>query len=66
MRILENLKITGLIGRAPWREAVAYRDIWPHEYVLSRQDGQHELVELVEALTENMQQLGSHVTLLGA
>ena len=49
MRILENLKITELIGRAPWREAVTYRDTWPHEYVLSRKDGQHELVELVVA-----------------
>ena len=49
MRILENLKITGLIDRAPWREAVTYRDMWPHEYVLSRKDGQHELVELVVA-----------------
>ena len=49
MRILENLKITELIGRAPWREAVTYRDTWPHEYVLSRKDGQHELVELVIA-----------------
>ena len=49
MRILENLKITELIGPAPWREAVTYRDTRPHEYVLSRKDGQHELVELVVA-----------------
>ncbi len=49
VRILENLKITELIDRAPWREAVTYRDTWPHEYVLSRKDGQHELVELVVA-----------------
>ncbi len=49
MRILENLKITELIDRATWREAVTYRDTWPHEYVLSRKDGQHELVELVVA-----------------
>ena len=36
-----------MIGRAPWREAVTYRDTWPHEYVLSRKDGQNELIELV-------------------
>ena len=45
--MLENLKITELIGRAPWREAVTYRKTWPHEYVLSRKDGQRELLELV-------------------
>jgi len=38
-----------LIGHAPWREAVTFRDTWPHEYVLSRKDRQHELVELVVA-----------------
>ena len=43
----ENLKITELIGRAPWREAVTYRNTWPHEYVLSRKDSQRELIELV-------------------
>ncbi len=47
MSIFENLKITVLIGRAPWREAVTYRKTWPHEYVLSRKDGQNELIELV-------------------
>ena len=36
-----------MIGRAPWREAVTYRETWPHEYVLSRKDGQRELIELV-------------------
>ena len=44
---METLKITQLIGRAPWREAVTYRESWPHEYVLSRKDGQRELVEAV-------------------
>lgn len=44
---MENLKITELIGRAPWREAVTYRDTWPHEYVLSGKDNQRELFELV-------------------
>ena len=43
----ENLKITELIGRAPWREAVTYRKTWPHEYVLSGKDSQRELFELV-------------------
>ena len=47
VRVLENLKITDLIGRAPWREAVTYRNTWPHEYVLSRKNGQRELIELV-------------------
>ena len=46
---MEKLKIAGLIGRAPWREAVTYRDTWPHEYILSRKDRQRELVELVVA-----------------
>ena len=23
-----------LIANAPWREAVTYRDTWPHEYVV--------------------------------
>ncbi|MDE2955803.1 MAG: hypothetical protein OXU68_02170 [Bacteroidota bacterium] len=44
---MENLKITELIGRAPWREAVTYRHTWPHEYVLSHKDDQRELIELV-------------------
>lgn len=44
---MKNLKISELIGRAPWREAVTYRNTWPHEYVLSHKDGQHELFELV-------------------
>ena len=44
---LENLKFADMIARAPWREAVTYRDTWPHEYVLSRKDCQNELIELV-------------------
>lgn len=44
---LETLKITELITCAPWREAVTYRDTWPHEYVLSRKDDQRELIEVV-------------------
>ena len=38
------MKLTELIARAPWREAVTYRDTWPHEYVLSERDGQQELL----------------------
>ena len=36
--------IMELIARAPWREAVTYRETWPHEYVLSNRDGQQELL----------------------
>ena len=39
--------LTGLIARAPWREAVTYRDTWPHEYVLSERDGQQDLLDAV-------------------
>ena len=41
------MKITDLIAAAPWREAVTYRDTWPHEYVLTERDGQQELLEAV-------------------
>ena len=37
-------KLTDLISRASWREAVTYRHTWPHEYVLSEKDGQQELL----------------------
>ena len=40
-------KLTDLIARAPWREAVNYRETWPHEYVLSEKDGQCELLEAI-------------------
>ena len=33
-----------LIARAPWREAVTYRETWPHEYVMIQKDGQQELL----------------------
>ena len=36
--------IMDLIGAAPWREAVTYRESWPHEYVVVRKDGQQELL----------------------
>ena len=44
---MKATELTGLISRAPWREAVTYRDTWPHEYVLSEKDGQQELLEAV-------------------
>ena len=36
--------IVALIGRARWREAVTYRDTWPHEYVVIKKDGQEDLL----------------------
>ena len=33
-----------LIAAAPWREAVTYRETWPHEYVVINRDGQHKLL----------------------
>ena len=36
-----------LIAAAPWREAVTYRESWPHEYVLLLEDVQRELFEAV-------------------
>ena len=36
--------IAELIARAPWREAVTYRETWPHEYVLTEKDNQRELL----------------------
>ena len=39
--------LTELIKGSPWREAVTYRDSWPHEYVLSEKDGQQELLAAV-------------------
>lgn len=38
------MEIMELIARAPWREAVTYRDTWPHEYVVVEKDGQQELL----------------------
>ena len=34
-----------LIAGAPWREAVTYRETWPHEYVLINWDGQKALLD---------------------
>lgn len=39
--------LTELTTRAPWREAVTYRDTWPHEYVLTQQDNQRDLLAAV-------------------
>lgn len=36
--------IMDLITRAPWREAVTYRNSWPHEYVVVKKDGQEDLL----------------------
>ena len=30
----QGTNIIDLIARAPWREAVSYRETWPHEYVV--------------------------------
>ena len=42
-----SYNLAELIAGAPWREAVTYRDTWPHEYVLSEKDGQQELLDAV-------------------
>ena len=41
------MTLTDLIAAAPWREAVTYRDTWPHEYVSLQRDGQRTLFEAV-------------------
>ena len=41
------MELTELIKNAPWREAVTYRDTWPHEYVLLLKDGQGQLMAAV-------------------
>ena len=41
------MELTELIACAPWREAITYRDTWPHEYVLLQKDHQRELLEAV-------------------
>ena len=42
--MVSTLPIMALIARAPWREAVTYRETWPHEYVVIRRDGQQALL----------------------
>ena len=39
--------LTELIARASWREAVTYRETWPHEYVLTEKDNQRDLLTAV-------------------
>ena len=39
--------LTELIARAPWREAVTYRETWPHEYILTEKDNQRDLLAAV-------------------
>lgn len=39
--------LTELIANAPWREAVTYRDTWPHEYVVSAKDDQRDLLHAI-------------------
>ena len=41
------MKLTDLIDAAPWREAVTFRETWPHEYVLLQKDGERELMQAV-------------------
>ena len=41
------MELMELIARAPWREAVTFRNTWPHEYVLTEKDDQRELLEAV-------------------
>ena len=36
-----------LLAAAPWREAVTYRETWPHEYVLTEKDSQRELLATI-------------------
>ena len=38
------MELTELIAQAPWREAVTYRDTWPHEYVVIKKDKQEKLL----------------------
>ena len=40
----QRVSISELISRAPRREAVTYRDTWPHEYVLTERDAQRNLL----------------------
>ena len=41
------MTLVELIDRAPWREAVQFRDTWSHEYVLLQRDHQHDLFQAV-------------------
>ena len=39
--------LSELIEYAPWREAVTYRDTWPHEYVLTYKDNCADLMDRI-------------------
>ncbi len=54
------MKLTELIACAPWREAVTYRDTWPHEYVLSEKDGQRELLHAIFARFQDGEGVDCH------
>ena len=41
------MKLMELIESAPWREAITYRDTWPHEYVLTCRDDCADLLALI-------------------
>ena len=41
------MELTQLIEQAPWREAVTYRDTWPHEYVLTCKDNCADLLDRI-------------------
>lgn len=39
--------LTEPVAKAPWRKAVTCRDAWPHEHVLSEQDGWQQLLAAI-------------------
>ena len=41
---LHTPDIMALIAQATWREAVTYKDTWPHEYVVVEKEGQQDLL----------------------
>ncbi|MCY4577450.1 MAG: hypothetical protein OXD31_00235 [Chloroflexi bacterium] len=43
-KTVRRRRIVELIAEAPWREAVTYRDTWPHEYVVIKKDCQEDLL----------------------
>ncbi len=40
-------RLIQLIEQAPWREAVMFRETWPHEYVMSSSQHQRELLAAI-------------------
>ena len=44
---IQSSNIVQLIESAPWREAVTYRETWPHEYVLTERDEQRTLLAAI-------------------